>query len=234
MSCNSERRPVMKAFCMERKKIFIYLVRCKSWYCGSCGHRNKLEWIAKIAEGIDHYIQNGIEDWMFCTVTSHPKLNTRSQCLYVEPKAWDKLRNRIKYYHGKVRYVYMPELHKNGRVHWHFLMSGGIPVSWWKKHAPSCGFGYMFDSQEILDGRNSVLYVTKELGKSLDIVKWPRKLRRIRTNQKWPKLESGEDFEELELHWSFYCQASYEELEKIRFDMEAGTGMETVILGIEN
>lgn len=233
MPCVAENRPVLKAFSMKDKKIYLYMVRCKSWYCPACGRIKKLEWVAKIAQGIDHYYENGKTDWMFCTVTSHTKLQTRSRCLWVEPKAWKKLWSRIHYHHGKVRYVYMPELHKNGRVHWHFLMSGGIEVRWWKDHAPKCGFGYIFDSQPVRDGRNSVLYVTKELSKSLDNIKWPRNLRRIRTNQKWPQTAIGEDFQELELHWDYLTQAAHEQLELLRHDTEQKTGIETVVLGVE-
>lgn len=233
MPCIAPNRPVLKAFCPERKTIYLYMVRCKSWYCPTCGHINKLEWIARIAQGIDKYYADGIDKWMFCTVTSHPKNKNRDQCLWVEPKAWKKLWSRIHYHHGKVRYVYIPELHKNGRVHWHMLMSGGIPVSWWKQHAPRSGFGYMFDSQPVRDGHNSVLYVTKELSKSLAISQWPRKLRRIRTNQKWPLLDTGDEYEDLELYWGYFAQTDLESLESLREDTELASGIPTVILGVQ-
>ncbi len=232
MPCIAEVRPVLKAFCSDRKTLYLYMVRCKSWYCPACGRINKLEWVARIAQGIDHYYDNGITDWMFCTVTSHPKLLTRGQCLWVEPKAWRKLWSRIHYHHGKVRYVYIPELHKNGRVHWHMLMSGGISVAWWKHHAPRSGFGYMFDSQPVRDGRNSVLYVTKELSKSLSITKWPRKLRRIRTSQQWPPLDTGENFDDLRLDWVYLTQTDPECLENLRETTETETGIKTIVLGM--
>jgi len=233
MPCQALKRPILRAFSQEEKRFYLYMARCKSWYCPTCGRINKLEWVAKVAEGIDHYCECGTDDWMFCTVTSHPKLRTRDQCLWVEPKAWKKLFSRIRYHHGKVCYVYIPELHKNGRVHWHFLMSGGIPVTWWKKHAPSCGFGYIFDSQPVRDGYNSVLYVSKELSKSLDITAWPDNLRRIRTSQKWPQIAPRDDFNEKELDWVYHDQGDYENLEYVRHEMETRSGIETVILGVE-
>lgn len=233
MTCVAEIRPVLKAFCPDRKKIYLYMVRCKSWYCPTCGHINKLTWVAKIAQGIDEYYEQGIKDWMFCTVTSHPKLTKRGQCLWVEPRAWKKLWSRIHYHHGKVRYVYIPELHGNGRTHWHMLMSGGIPVKWWKYHAPRSGFGYMFDSQPVRDGRKSVLYVTKELSKGLAITKWPRKLRRIRTNQRWPEIATGDDYVDLRLSWDYLRQDAPENLETLREEIEKKTGITTVILGTE-
>ena len=233
MPCDAKSRPVMKAWSIGERCLYLYMVKCKSWYCPHCGHINKLQWVAKIAQGIDHYYRNKVENWMFCTVTSHPKLVNRHQCLWVEPKAWKKLWSRIHYHHGKVRYVYIPELHKNGRVHWHFLMSGGIPQWWWKKHATKCGFGYMTDSEPVRDGHNSVLYVTKELSKSLALSKWPRNLRRIRTNQHWPDISPGEDFSTLDLPWVYFCQRSSEELEDLRELTEYNTGIRTVVLGKE-
>lgn len=233
MPCISENRTVVRAFDADEKTFYLFMTRCKSWYCPYCGHVNKLQWIAKVSHGIDYYREHGIDEWMFCTVTSHPKLKTRDNCLWVEPKAWKKLWSRVRYHHGKVRYTYIPELHKNGRVHWHMLMSGGIEKSWWKKHAPSCGFGYMFDSQPVRDGENSVLYVTKELGKSLAISTWPRKLRRIRTSQKWPLLPPGEEFDALDLQWHYMTSTSEEKLEDLRSQTEELSGIKTVVLGVE-
>lgn len=223
----------MKAWSNEKKCLFLYMVKCKSWYCPHCGHMNKLQWIAKVSQGIDYYKGSGVTDWMFCTVTSHPKLRSQDQCLWVEPKAWKKLWSRIHYHHGKVRYIYIPELHRNGRVHWHFIMSGGIPQKWWILHAQKSGFGYMVDSQPVADGHNSVLYVTKELSKSLARSNWPRNLRRIRTNQQWPKTPEGENFLSLDLAWVFYRHSNSEDLEDLRELTEYNTGIRTVLLGKE-
>ena len=233
MPCQTEVRPVLKAFDMESKTIYLYMVKCKSWYCPHCGHVNKLSWVAKVSQGIDTYYEQGVKDWMFCTVTASSKLKTQGSRLWVEPKAWKKLWSRIHYHHGAVKYVYIPEIGKRGRVHWHMIMSGGIPVKWWKRHAPRSGFGYMFDSQPIRDGRNSVLYVTKELSKGLAMTKWPRSLRRIRTSQKWPIAAPADDFTALELQWDYYCQEKQEELELLREGMELRTGIKTVILSPE-
>lgn len=233
MPCNAAKRPVMKGFAIGERCLYLYMVKCKSWYCPHCAHINKLQWVAKIAQGIDHYYENDITNWMFCTVTANSTLKTQGQRLWVEPKAWKKLWSRIHYHHGKVRYVYIPEIGKRGRVHWHMLMSGGIPVKWWKYHAPRSGFGYMFDSQPVRDGRNSVLYVTKELSKSLAISKWPRNLRRIRTNQHWPEIPTGEDFSTLDLPWVYYRNSNHEDLEDLREFTEYNTGIRTVVLGKE-
>lgn len=230
MLCKAEILPVMRAQSQEKKEIYLYQARCKSWDCPKCGTINKLTWIAKVSQGIDEYLSDGVADWMFCTVTSHPKLKTRSQCLWVEPKAWKKLWSRIRYHHGKVKYVYIPELHKNGRVHWHMIVSGGIEEKWWKKHAPRCGFGYMFDSQPVKDGFNSVLYVTKELNKSLARTSWPRNLRRIRTNHHWPVLLDNDDFAEEELNWYYMRAHPQKDLEKLRAEIEDFEGLPTLIL----
>ncbi|GAJ06506.1 unnamed protein product, partial [marine sediment metagenome] len=76
-------------------------------------------------------------------------------------------------------------------------------------------------------------YVTKELSKSLAIIKWPRKLRRIRTNQKWPLMDTGDDFDDLRLHWHYLTQTDPESLELLRDETEQETGIETIVLGIQ-
>lgn len=230
MICPKEILPVMRAQHKEKQVIYLYQVRCKSWDCPRCGTTNKLQWIAKISEGIDEYLSDGVVDWMFCTVTSHPKLKKQGNCLWVEPKAWKKLWSRIKYHHGKIHYVYIPELHKNGRVHWHMLISGGIPLSWWKTHAPRCGFGYMFDSEPVRDGFHSVLYVTKELNKSLARTNWPKNLRRIRTNHHWPQLSNEDNFMDDELNWYYMRSHPQSELELLREEIEQFEGLPTIIL----
>lgn len=230
MRCSTEILPVMRAQSREKNTIYLYQARCKSWECPKCGPINKLTWIARISQGIDEYQSDGVVDWMFCTVTSHPKLKSQYRCLWVEPKAWKKLWSRIRYHHGKVSYVYIPELHKNGRVHWHMLMSGGIQKSWWKHHAPRCGFGYMFDSQPVVDGHNSVLYVSKELNKSLARTKWPRGLRRIRTNHHWPELPNTDDFQDEELNWFYMRTHPQRNMEQLRREIEEFEGMTTVLL----
>lgn len=233
MPCQTSVRPVVKAFDMDKKKLYLYQVKCKSWYCPHCGHVNKLQWIAKISQGIDIYQEQGVGEWMFCTLTASSKLTNHGARLWVEPRAWKKLWSRIHYHHGAVRYVYIPEIGEKGKVHWHFLMSGGIPVSWWKRHAPKTGFGYIVDSQVCRDGHHSVLYVSKELSKSLAKSKWPRNLRRIRTNQKWPQIAPDDDFNELELPWVYYCQEEQENMETLRYDTELATGIETIVLSPE-
>jgi hypothetical protein len=109
-------------------------------------------------------------------------------------------------------------------------MSGGIPQCWWKKHATKSGFGYMVDSQPVRDGYNSVLYVSKELSKSLALTKWPRNLRRIRTNQKWPQIATSDDFTQLDLEWVFLCHHDQEKMEELKDEIEDSTGIKTIVL----
>lgn len=231
MSCVKEFRPLMQAIDLPSNTVYLYMPRCKMWDCPVCGQLNKLLWIAKISEGIDHYKRDGIDDWMFCTITSSPKNKNRDQCLWVEPKAWKKLWSRIHYHYGGVRYAYIPELHKNGRVHWHFLMSGGITSDWWKEHSIKSGFGWKADSRPVKDGYHSALYVTKELGKQLKLKQWPKNLRRIRTNQKWPLIPSGDDFEDLELDWYYIGQSTHEMLMARQEILIKTTTMSIIILG---
>ena len=228
--CQTETRSVLKGIDHETGTIYLYQPRCKMWSCPSCAGINKLLWQAKIGSGYDYYSGQGITDWRFITITAHAKNKTAQQCLYVFPKAWAKLSARMRRKYKGMKYVILPEHHKNGRVHWHMIASHGIEHRWLKDNAANCGLGFMSESKEVEDNIRAIMYVSKYIGKSLIDQEWPENLRRIRTSQKWPELLPDENYEPLELDWSYLHQYPEEGLPYLAYEIEQGTGQKVKII----
>lgn len=187
--CEKLIRPVLKGYSIKKKAWFLYQPPCKCWNCSTCARSNMYRWAARIGQGYSEYILAGIGDWRFVTITSNPKLKSMNSTMWVWPKAWAKLSARMRRAFGGIRYVLIPELHKNSRLHIHMIASGGMDTKWLKTNAPYCGLGYMNEAEKIEDVSNAIGYVTKYISKGLDVQAWPRHFRRIRTSQKWPVLE---------------------------------------------
>lgn len=230
MTCFATNKHVVKATDYTAKKTYLYLLRCKLWTCEYCGHVNKLQWVAKISNGVDAYQNQNVTGWQFITLTSHPKLRTRDSCLWVGPKAWKKLSSRMRYAYKNIHYVKIPELHKNGRVHWHLLASGGVTTAWLKKNAPKCGYGYIVESDPVRDGYNSVLYISKELSKQLGVKIWPKGLRRIATTHQWPELPSELEISELELDWNYIGSFERDDIRTLVRKTELLSGHDVILI----
>lgn len=161
---------------------------CHLWSCADCAEINKKRWTAIVAHGIEVYQDQGVTDWRFVTITSHEKLKTFNQTLYVWREAWPKLSTRMRREFKGLKYVFLPEKHISGRLHMHALASGGMSTRWLKDNARECGFGYKNESDEPLSIALSAFYCLKYITKSLtERSYWPKSLHRVRTSQKWPK-----------------------------------------------
>ena len=120
--CQTSKRPVLKATDHNTGTIYLYQPDCHMWSCSHCAHHNKRAWAARIGQGVEQYRNSGVDGWRFVTITMSKKLKTRSQCLYVWPKSWAKLSARMRREYKGIKYVLLPELHKDGRVHVHAIM----------------------------------------------------------------------------------------------------------------
>lgn len=166
---------------------------CHLWACEECAEVNKRRWTAIVAEGIKSYQAEGLTQWRFVTVTSHEALSSFNQTLYVWKRAYPKLYARLKRKQPDIKYVFLPEKHKDGRLHFHALISHPIETRWWKDNARSCGLGYKAESVEPLSIAKACFYVLKYITKSLQAgSSWPKHFHRVRVSRNWPKLPEGE------------------------------------------
>jgi len=184
----------------------IFRPRCKQWSCPTCAEINKALWMIRAYKGAKTLMQAGI-DFYFLTLTSHEKL-TASQSLYVWPRAWAKLRDKMKYENGGVfSYLMIPEHHESGKIHVHAIESAGLGESWIKTAARTSGLGYMDEEDKLRTPTGAAHYVTKYLTKSIGVAIWPRGFRRIRASRDWPKLDMPET------DWLFNCLPPMERIE---------------------
>jgi hypothetical protein len=229
-TCETYERPVLKGYSKKDNVVYLYQPRCKCWACTYCATLNKQQWCARIADGIARYMDEGISGWNFVTITSHERLSTLSQTLYVWPKAWGKLSRRIRYHFPGIRYVLLPEQHEDGRLHIHAIASHGMRTRFLKDHGRSCGLGYKNKSDAIREAKQSVSYVTKYLSKSAVDAKWPSHFRRIRTSQRWPKLEQAEDFDQWDVKWQYLTTYPAEGLDYLATGLRDKTGVDVKVL----
>jgi len=160
----------------------ILKTRCKRWDCPYCSEINKLQHRLKVYHGLSKLESEG-HSFDFVTWTSSPKLHDTKSCYKVFQKAWTKLSTRYRRKGEEIKgippeYVFIPECHKDGRLHWHGVFSGHISSRWWKDNCVECGFGYMAKSIElgsVSQGANYCLkYITKHVGQSIDIARFRR------------------------------------------------------------
>lgn len=98
----------------------IYKPRCKRWSCKYCAIENRKIWRGRIMSEIES--TPAIKTWYFWTLTLVGKdHNGLLHSLDVWREAWHKLRKRIVRALGKLRYVRIFEMHKDGTLHIHML-----------------------------------------------------------------------------------------------------------------
>lgn len=201
--CTRYNRPVLTAYAPDNDLLYFYQPPCKCWDCASCARQNMFRWAARIGEGYKYYRESGIDGWAFVTLTSNPKLKNLRQTLWVWPKAWAKFSTRMRRKYPGVRYVLLPEMHKNGRLHIHMIASHGITATWVHKNAYACGLGYQDDAAPVEESNRAVWYTVKYLSKALGAEEWPKHIRRVRTSQKWPELENDPEIVDDTLVWEY-------------------------------
>ena len=178
--CTS-RAPIFLCATIEDRNLKLYFrPRCKRWDCPYCGKVNALLWRALIAEGAAYQLEQS-RTLSFTTLTLSPKL-TAAAGMKISGRMWDKLRRRASRASGGFEYVMIAERHKSGRLHWHMLDTAGLSTRWWKDNAPSCGFGFMVESEFARTVGGAARYATKYLTKSLE-TPWPKGFRRLRKSQ---------------------------------------------------
>lgn len=196
------------------------------WDCRYCASINRKRWRAHILTYLNSEIGKQ-KKWSFNTITvpryihRHAIAQERTNLsLDFIRKQWDKLIKRLKRAYGDFSYMRVLEQHQSGVLHIHLLMSihhqdlhTGVsasqkPYSYsplFKGHLTALGFGYITNSQNILDENGEpanaglvvgyvTKYMTKYSGTFAEAVKGKR-ARRILVSRDIgsPKPQESED-----------------------------------------
>jgi len=202
--CTKSNRPYMIGWDSEVEAFYVFRPDCKCWNCPSCAARLRARWTARAFEGIEQYIQTG-EEFKFVTLTSHERLVTFNQTLFVWPKAWKLLSRRVNYHAKGWHWIMIPEQHRDGRLHVHLIASANLGTRWWKDNARECGLGYKAEEAEFKAGKaepgRAAAYASKYLGKQMGVKAWPRYFHHIRTSQHFPELPADPENPYDEIAW---------------------------------
>lgn len=182
---------------VESNLVMLYRPSCGTWGCEYCQHTLKNQWGQRIYYGVN--VGRTFWGWetSFVTLTSHEKLKTFQATASVWPKVWSKLAPRLRRQYGSFEYARVPEMHKDGRLHFHFIMSIEPKKKWLKDNARESGAGYQVDIQKVIDGELASWYVTKYLGKSMSSNHdaFNRlKMRRVSVSRGWPELPQEPEY----------------------------------------
>lgn len=200
--CETRGRPYLFASDSKTNRVLLFRPDCKMWKCQHCANVNKLKWVYRIKKGIDQYEKEGDKFW-FITLTTHRKLRSFEASLKAWRSAWDKLYHRMKRENPKpMHYVLLPELApETGRLHAHMIVNCSFGATykrtdkngkdwydcrWMKDNPAQCGLGYMNDVRPVNNSGLAAWYVSKYVGKTLEVDKWPEHFRRVRPSVGWP------------------------------------------------
>lgn len=202
LECTGAGRPFILAYNPTRKTGKLYQPGCGRWSCEYCAVENTMYWCARGASGAQQYIDGG-QVVNFVTVTSRPGLSPAHSILRFR-KSWPKLRKRLVYHNGgKFEYLLIPERHKSGVLHVHFMANMTISLSKIKDMSYLTGLGFISDLEAVYDARGAIFYTAKYLAKNLADTAWPTGFHRVRVSKAWPRAEGDkrpDDCEYIVLH----------------------------------
>jgi len=173
---------------------------CQQWSCPYCAAIRKRMLAHKCYVGIETYKKSGVKNWYFGTITMHE--NWRGWASIENYRNnWNKFYQRMKRAtDGPLYYVVLPEQHaKDGSLHVHIISTCPQSDRWFKDNSRACGMGYMDENGPLENSAKAAMYVTKYIGKSLGILDWPPKFKRVRFSVGWPEPEPQRD-----MVWSAY------------------------------
>lgn len=188
--CPAQGTPYLKLDSKTDRTRYIVKARCKQWTCPYCAEVNKHQHYIRILNGTNQLLNTGY-NLSFVTITSHPKVRGLLPSYRVFQKAWKTLSQRARREVESITglplvYVYIPETHKDGTLHWHGLFSGGLSTRWWKDNATESGLGYEAKSVKVDTGIQAtnycLKYITKNVGQAIDI----KRFRRVNYSQNFP------------------------------------------------
>lgn len=191
MLCEMPRRPFLLAVFMRHKAVLFFQPSCKQWKCPACAQSNRKRWALRAHYGYTVLAADSCPLY-FATVTSHEKIRTVAESQRVFRDAWPDLRKRMNRAAPGLAWFGIPEHHRDGVLHFHFITDAPLQERWLKDNARGVGFGYMADVELIQSAWRTAGYVLKYLGKDLGLLNWPKFYRRVRTSRNWPALPERE------------------------------------------
>lgn len=133
--------------------------RCKSWKCIYCREKNKTKLKYMIME-----LANFFKLKYFWTLTIPHNMSPEESWDYIQ-YCWKKLQITIKRRYGStLKYIRVPEAHKSGHAHIHFLTDSFIPVRWLREKWKRIGGGYRM-KVELISIQRIAGYLSKYLSK---------------------------------------------------------------------
>lgn len=220
-SCSNPKAPHLLGINPHEHKAIYVHGRCKMWSCRECGVANAAHWVARVAHGVQWYMEHGYSDWYMMTVTAHENWRGWRASLKNLRGGWRRLAQRVYRLSGSSKYARFFEHHKDGSFHMHFLTTAVIPYEvrerngktkyecqWLEDNAAGCGLGWNSDYRPVKTPAIAASYAAKYLAKSLEKRTWPKDIRRVQTSRSWPELP---DLTERSAYvWEFL--PSYEEV----------------------
>jgi len=188
--CPAQGTPYLKLDSEADKTRYIVKARCKRWNCPYCAHVNKHQHYIRILNGSNELLNQG-HKLNFVTFTSHQRVRGLLSSYRVFQKAWKRLSMRLRREVAAtsdlpLAYVYIPETHADGTLHWHGLFTGGVSTRWWKDNCAQSGLGHQAKSVRIESGIQAtnycLKYITKHIGQEVDI----KRFRRVNYSQNFP------------------------------------------------
>lgn len=222
--CHTYTRPVLVGINTNKAERYIFQPPCKMWSCPYCATTNKLQWAERVKQGILKYKAEGLEDWSFITITMSEKTRGFVYSVSKWPGGWARLSARMRRKYPGIRYVLLPELHKDDTLHTHALCTPAVGNTWLSQNAHLSGLGRVSKSKDLYNSDKGRWYVIKYLDKSLGVVEWPKNFRRIRTSQKWPLLTDDDEFTRLDVEWSYLATYPNDGLDYLAEGLLAKTG----------
>lgn len=190
----------------EAGRVIMSRLRCKQWSCDYCAQKNREMWRSHLKKRIGRI--GG--EWWFITITAAEWYREAAKSLENLRRGLDLLFKRIRRVFGKVEYVRVFEVHKNGAYHAHLVMCGLASYvekrraqngcmaftptnkkgryiwslqTYLKKTCRSLKMGYMVDVSRVNGTAQCVNYICKYITKDTQAFMC-RNLRRIQTSSK--------------------------------------------------
>lgn len=149
--------------------------RCRSWrHKGPCRRWRAAQNFSRTNQAL---LRCRPKDVVFCVFTVRPgDWSSRFEAFRELRDCWRSLRKAITRAFGGNRYVSTVEVHRSGWPHLNVVMEspllaqfvgkgkGGGAITWLKKHALACGFGYMASAERAQSRRALAGYIVKLAG----------------------------------------------------------------------